>query len=175
MDGAPRFMSMSNVHALSRYRALREQQACRLMRADAAARDRAHEASEAAAVALACAENDRSRGEQRYYRDLACTASVTIEMLYRGHDELARLAEAVAGANRLAEAASAKLAHCEQALLRSAAEYRARFREVRKSHLVRDKLENAMRSHMELIDELDAEEQGSIRHANQPSGRSERP
>jgi hypothetical protein len=176
MDGAPRLMSMTNVHALSRYRALREQQACRLMQADAAARDRAREASEAAAAALAHAENDRSQSERRHYRDLASTASVTIEMLYRGHDELARLAEAVAGANRLAEAASANLVHCEQALLRSAAEHRARSREVRKSHLVRDKLESAIRSHMELIDELDAEEQGSIRHAkNKPGGRSERP
>jgi hypothetical protein len=175
MDGAPRLMSMTNVHALSRYRALREQQACRLMQADAAARDRAREASEAAAVALACAENDRSRGERRYYRDLASSASVTIEMLYRGHDELARLAEAVAGANRLAEAACAKLVHCEQALLRSAAEHRARFRDVRKTRLLQEKLENAVRSHMELIDELDTEEQGSIRHANNPSGRSERP
>jgi hypothetical protein len=175
MDGAPRFMTMTNVRALSRFRALREQQACRLMQTDAAARDRAREASEAAAIALACAEHDRSRGEQRYYRDLACTASVTIDMLYRGQDELARLADAVAGASRLAEAANAELAHCEQALLRSAAEYRARFREVRKSNLVREKLENAIRSHMELIDELDMEEQGSIRHANEPGGRSARP
>ena len=175
MDGAPRFPSMTNVNALSRFRALREQQARRLMQADAAARDRAREASEAATLALAGAENDRSRGEQRYYRELASTASVTLEMLYRGHDELARLAEAVAGANRVAEAASANLVHCEQALVRSAAEYRARFRELRKSDLVREKLGNAIRSHMELIDELDTEEQGSIRHANKSSGWSERP
>lgn len=175
MDGAPRLLSMTNVHALSRFRALREQQACRLMRADAAARDLARAASEAAATALACAESDRSRGEQRYYRDLASTASVTIDMLYRGHDELARLAEAVADANRLAETASANLAHCEQALLRSAAEYRSRFREVRKSNLVREKLKNAIRCHMELVDELDTEEQGSLRHANKPGGRSEQP
>jgi hypothetical protein len=173
MDGAPRLVNMANVHALSRYRALREQQACRLMQADAAARDSARKASEAAAVALACAENDRSLNEQRYYRDLASTASVTIEMLYCGQDELARLAEAVAGANRLAGAASATLVHCEQALHRSTAEHRARFREVRKSHLVRDKLEDAIRSHVELIDELDMEEQGSIRHASNSSGRSE--
>jgi hypothetical protein len=164
---------MTNVHALSRFRALREQQARGLMQADAAARDRARVASEAAAAALACAENDRSHGEQRYYRDLASTASVTIDMLYRGQDELARLAEAVAGANRLAEAAGATLVHCEQALHRSTTGHRARFREVRKSHLVRDKLENAIRSHMELTDELDMEEQGSIRHANNSSGRSE--
>ncbi|WP_156438854.1 hypothetical protein [Bradyrhizobium valentinum] len=160
---------------MSRYRALREQQAYRLMQVDAAARDRARVASEAAAVALARAENDRSCGEQRYYRDLASTARVTIEMLYRGHDELARLAEAVAGANRLAETASANLVHCEQALLRSAAEHRARFREVRKTRLLQERLENAIRSYMELIDELDTEEQGSIRHANTPSGRSGRP
>jgi chromosome segregation ATPase len=175
MDGAPRLMSMTNVHALSRYRALREQQACRLMQADAAARDVAHAASEAAAAALANAESDRSRGEQRYYRELASTANFTLEMLYRRHDELARLAEAVADANRLAEAASANLVHCEQVLLRSTAEHRARFREVRKLHLVREKLENAMRSHVEQIDELDTEEQGSIRYTNKPGGRSERP
>jgi hypothetical protein len=175
MDGAPRFMSIANVHALSRYRALREQQACRLMQADAAARDRARDASEAAAAALACAENDRSRGEQHYYRELAATARVTIDMLYRGHDELARLAEAVAGASRLAEAASANLVQCEQTLLRSAAEYRTRFREARKSRLVQEKLENAIRSHTALIDELDTEEQGSLRHANKPGSRSERP
>ena len=102
MDGAPRLVSMTNVRALSRYRALREQQACRLMQADAAARDRARDASEAAAAALACAEDDRSHGEQRYYCDLASTERVTIEMLYRGHDELARLAGAVLGASRLA-------------------------------------------------------------------------
>ena len=175
MDGAPRFMSIANVHALSRYRALREQQARRLMQADATARDRARESIAAAAAALARAEDDRSRGEQHYYRELASSASVTLEMLYRGHDELARLAEAVAGANGLAEAANANLAHCEQALQQSAAEYRARFRDVRKSHLVQEKLENAIRSHMELIDELDTEEQGSIRHANNPSGRSKWP
>jgi hypothetical protein len=175
MDGAPRFMSMNNVHALSRYRALREQQACRLMQANAAARDRARAASQAAAVELARAESDRSRGEQRYYCDLASSASVTLEMLYRGHDELARLAEVVADANRRAETASAKLVLCEQALLRSAAEHRARFREVRKAHLLEEKLETAMRSHMELTGELDIEEQGSIRHANRPNGRSERP
>jgi hypothetical protein len=174
MDGAPRLMNMANVRALSRFRALREQQACRLMQADAAARDRAREANEAAAVALASAEDNRRRGEQRYYRGLASTASVTIEMLYRGHDELTRLAEAVAGANRVAEAASANLAHCEQALLRSAAAHRARFREVSKSRLMRETLENAMRSHMELVDELEMEEQGSIRHASTPS-RSDRP
>jgi hypothetical protein len=175
MDGTPRLMSISNVRALSRYRTLRERQACRLMQADAAARDRARLASEAAAAALASAENDRSLGEQRYYRDLACTASVTIDILYRGHDELARLAEAVEGANRLAGAASAALAHCEEELLRSTAEYRARFREVRKAHLLQGKLEDAARSHMELIDELDTEEQSSIRYVNRSGGRSERP
>jgi hypothetical protein len=166
---------MSNMRALSRYRVLREQQACRLMQADAAARDRARLASETAAAALASAESDRSLGEQRYYRDLACTARVTIDVLYRGHDELARLGAAVEGASRLAEAASATLAHCESKLLRSGAEYRARSREVRKVHLLQDKLEDAVRSHMELIDELDAEEQNSVRHMNKPGGRSEWP
>jgi len=175
MDGAPRLMSMTNVHALARYRALREQQAHRLMQEDAASRDRAREASEMATVALVRAESDRSRGERRYYRDLVCKANATIAMLYRGQDELARLTEAVADANRLAEAAGAKLALCEQALLRSAVEYRARAREVRKLQLLWEKLENAMRSHIELIDELETEEQSTVRHANKPSGRSERP
>ena len=117
MDGAPRLMSMTNVRALSRYRALREQQACRVMQADAAARDSARKASEAAAAALASAENDRSLREQLFYRDLAGTVSVTIEMLYRRHDELARLTEAVQGAKRMAEEARAALADCENELL----------------------------------------------------------
>jgi hypothetical protein len=173
MDGAPRFMT--NVHALSRIRALREQDACRLVQANAKARDRAREASEAAAAALARAQDERSRGEQRYYRDLACCASVTIDMLYRGQDQLDRLAEATANANRLAEEARAMLLHCEQALSRSAAEYRARSREVKKLHVLQEKLENATRSHIALIDELNTEEQSSIRHASKPGGRSERP
>ena len=175
MDGPPRLISTTSMRALSRYRTLREQQAARLVQADAAACDGARLASEAATAALASAENERSLGEQRYYRDLACTASVTVDMLYRGHDELARLAEAVEGANRLAEAARAALAHCEKKLLRSTAEYRARFREVRKAHVVQGKLEDAIRSHMEQVDELDAEEQSSIRYANRSGGRSEWP
>src|SRR5262245_27549344 len=116
MDGPPRLISIASMRALSRYRSLREQQAARLMQADATARDRAYLASEAATAALVSAENDRSLGEQRYYRDLAVTASVTIDMLYRGQDELARLAEAVKGANHLAEAARAALAHREKEL-----------------------------------------------------------
>jgi hypothetical protein len=175
MDGAPRLMSMINVRALSRYRALREQQACRVMQADAAARDSARKASEAAAAALASAEYDRSVREQHYYRDLAGTASVTIEMLYRRHAVLARLTEAVQGANRLAEETSAVLANCENELLRSTTAYRARFREVRKSRLLQTKLEDAIRSHMELVDELDTEEQSSIRYANKPVNRREAP
>nr|AUR80044.1 hypothetical protein [Bradyrhizobium sp.] len=166
---------MTNVRALSRYRALREQQACRLMQADAAARDKARSAHEAAAAALAAAENDQTLGEQRYYCDLACTARVTIDVIYRGHDELARLGATVEGASRLADAASAALARCERELLRSTAEYRARFREVRKSRLLQGRLEDAVRSHMELIGELDAEEQSSIRYVNKPGGRSEWP
>ena len=175
MDGTPRLMNVANVRALSRYRTLREQQASRLMQADAAARDRARKTSEAAAGALAAAENDRSLGEQRYYRDLTHTASVSIEMLYRGQDELDRLAATVEGASRLAESANAALMHRENELLRSTAAYRARFREVKKSQLLQAKVEDAIRSHAELVDELDAEEQSSIRHANKPSGRSERP
>ena len=175
MDGPPRLISITSMRALSRYRSLREQQAARLMQADATSRDRARLASEAATAALASAENDRSLGEQRYYRDLASTASVTIDMLYRGHDELARLAEVVKGANRLAEAARAALAHRETELRRSTAVYRARFREVRKAHVVQEKLEGAIRSHMELIDELDTEEQSGIRYVNGSGGRSEWP
>ncbi len=173
MDGTPRLLS--HMRALSHYRMLREQQACRLMQADAAARDGARSANEAAATALASAENDRCLGEQRYYRDLASTARVTIDMLYRRHDELTRLGAAVEGASRLAETASAALARCESELLRSTAEYRARFREVKKARLLQSKLEDAFRSHMELIDELDTEEQSSIRHVNRPGGRSEWP
>lgn len=175
MDGADRLMSMTNVRALSRYRALREQQACRVMQADAVARDRARTASEAAAAALAFAENDRNLGEQHYYRDLAGTASVTIETLYRRHAALARLTEAVQGAKRLAEEASAALTNCENELHRSTAAYRARFREVKKSRLVETKLEDAIRSRMELVDELETEEQGNIRHANKPVDRRESP
>lgn len=171
MDGAPRRMSVTNVRALSRYRALREQQACRVMQADAAARDRARKVCEAAAAALASAENDRSVGEQHFYRDLAGTANVTIETLYRRHAVLARLTEAVQGAKRLAEETSAALANCENELLRSTTAYRARFREVRKSRLVQTKLEDAIRSHLELVDELDTEEQSNIRHANKPVDR----
>lgn len=175
MDGAPRRMSMTNVRALSRYRALREQQACRVMQADAAARDKARTASEAATAALASAENDRRTREQRYYRDLAGTASVTIETLYRRHAALARLTEAVEGAKCLTEETSAALAECENELLRSTTAYRARFREVRKSRLLQAKLEDAVRSHLELIDELDSEEQSSIRSANKPVNRKESP
>ena len=175
MDGTPRFMNATHVRALSRYRALREQQACRLMQADAAARDMARKAREAAADMLAAAENDRSLGEQRYYRDLACTASVSIEMLYRGQDELDRLAAAVEGANRLAESARTALAHRENELLQSTAAYRARLREVKKSQLLQAKVEDAIRSYTELVDELDTEEQSSVRHANKPGGRSEWP
>ncbi|UPJ51774.1 hypothetical protein IVB30_10745 [Bradyrhizobium sp. 200] len=168
-------MTMTNVRALSRYRALREQQACRIMQADAAARDRARKASAAAEAALASAENDRSSREQRYYRDLARTASVTIEMLYRRNDELARLADAVQGTKRLAEEASAALTDCENELHRSTTAYRSRFREVRKLRLLQTKLEDAIRSHLELIDELDTEEQSSIRYANKPGHRRESP
>jgi hypothetical protein len=175
MDGTPRRMSLTNVRALSRYRALREQQACRVMQADAAARDRARKASAAATAALASAENDRGIREQRYYRDLARTVSVTIEMLYRRNDELARLAQAVQGAKRMAEEARAALTDCENELHRSTTEYRARFREVRKSRLLQAKLEDAIRSHMELVDELDTEEQSSIRYANKPVDRRESP
>ena len=175
MDDAPRLVSMTDVRALSRIRTLREQHACRLMRADAEARDRAREASDAAIAALARAQDDRSHGEQRYYRDLACDASITIDMLYRGQDQLDRLGQAVVDAKRRSEAATASLFHCDQALLRSTAEYRARSREARKSHLLQEKLENAFRAHVELTDELGTEEQSSIRHANTHDGRSERP
>ena len=175
MDGAARLMSMTNVRALSRYRALREQQACRVMQADVAARDSARTASEAAAAALASAENDRNLGEQLFYRDLAGTTSVTIETLYRRHAVLARLTEAVQSAKRLAEEASAALTDCENELHRSTTAYRARFREVRKSRLLQTMVEDAIRAHLELIDELDTEEQSSIRYANKPVNRREAP
>ncbi|MCA6116459.1 YscO family type III secretion system apparatus protein [Bradyrhizobium sp. WSM 1738] len=174
MDDAPRLVSMTNVNVLSRIRTIREQHAFRLMQADAVARDRARKAVQVAAASLARAQDDRIRGEQQYYRDLACNASVAVDALYRGQDQLDRLAEAVTDANRLAEAASATLLHCEQALLRSTAEYRARSREVRKLHLLQEKLENAIRAHFELTDELDTEEQSSIRYSNKPSAWSER-
>lgn len=165
MDGAPRLTSMINVRALSRYRAQREQQARRVMQADVAARDRARKLCDTAVAALAAAEKDRSVGEQRYYRDLAHSARLTIDMLYRAHDELARLTEAVQGAERLAKAADAALAHCEKELFRSTDEYRARYREVRKSHLLQARLEDAIRSRMEMFDELETEDQNGIRHA----------
>jgi hypothetical protein len=171
MDGAPRLVDMTNVRTLSRYRLRREQQARRVMQADATARDRARRASAAATAALASAEMDRNSSEQRYYRDLARAPSVTIEMLYRGQDELARLAAAVESAMQLAEAASAALAHCEKELLRSTSEYRARRREVRKLHLLQERLERAMRSRTELGEELETEEQNSIRHANRSGER----
>jgi len=175
MDGAPHRMSMTNVRALSRYRAMREQQACRVMQAAAAARDRARTASDVAAAALASAENDRSLGEQHFYRDLAGAASVTIETLYRRHTALARLTEAVQRAKRLAEETRAALADRENELLRSTTAYRARFREVRKSRLLQEKLEDAIHSHLELVDELDTEEQSGIRYANKPVDRREAP
>jgi hypothetical protein len=171
MDGAPRLMSMTNVRALSRYRAQRERQALRVMQADAAARDHARKALDVAAAALAAAEQDRSVGEQGYYRDLDRTANVTLDMLYRRRDELARLTEAVQGATVRAEAAGAALAARETELIRSTSAYRARLREVRKSHLLQERLEGAIRSRMELADELATEEQNSTRHANKSGER----
>ncbi|MDQ8726882.1 hypothetical protein [Bradyrhizobium sp. LHD-71] len=172
MDGAPR-LTMTNLRALSRYRSQREQQACRIMQADAAARDRARDARDAAAAALASAERARLVGEQRYYGELAHGARLTIDMLYRAHEELARLTETVQGAERLAKTAGTTLAHREEELLRSSATYRARHREVRKSHLLLAKLEDAIRSRMELVDELETEDQSGIRHTNKTTAQGD--
>ena len=158
MDGAPHHVNAAALKAALHCRKLREGAAGRDLRVCVAVRDAAQRAQDVARAALEDTRSAQADGESRFYRAFSAAGQLTPQSLERRRNALARLADAVANAERQLEASTTALDRAEASVGNARERFRGLQRATRKLSEAEAVFSQARRKHADTIEELAVEE-----------------
>ncbi|MCJ2013129.1 hypothetical protein [Methylobacterium sp. J-076] len=163
MDAAAHRVRPVDLARLATLRGRREEEARRVVRARAAAREEAEARTADAVREVAAREAAREAGERDFHARLEEAAPVGLTVLVEGRLRIAGLTEEVAAARTAVEAREAEAETAQNALARARARHAARMGETRRWDRVRARILSARRAASERAEESVAEDETSDR------------